>query len=226
MAASVSLSEMILGVRRRANIENQTDFINDSELTEYINAGCQDLYDKLVQAGGQPWFRSTYTFTTVAGTSDYALPSQFYRLASVDIDMGGGLFISALPYMENERNKFRWFYQGWFAGRPVYYRMIGSSMRFIPSPTGGYSVTLNYYPVFPKLSSGSDAFDGINGWEEYVIWLAVAACKAKSDEDPGFAMAEISRLNARIEALAAQRDAYGAERINDVYGDDWSPWGY
>ncbi|NBW08775.1 MAG: hypothetical protein EBR82_12200 [Caulobacteraceae bacterium] len=223
MASAQSLTNMILAVRRRANIESQVGFISDAEITEYLNYCLSDLYDQLVQAGGQPWYRNSYTFTAVNNTSAYSLPTDFYRLVSVDIALGGGLVISARPYMEAERNRFRWYYQGWFAGRPVFYRLLGNQINFIPTPSGSYSITLNYYPTFTKLVSGSDTFDGVNGWEELAVWKAAAYCKAKGDEDPGYCEAQAAKLQERIDALAAQRDAENPERVHDVTVDLY-PW--
>jgi hypothetical protein len=223
MASAQSLTNMILAVRRRANIESQVGFISDAEITEYLNYCLSDLYDQLVQAGGQPWYRNSYTFTSVNNTSAYSLPTDFYRLVSVDIALGGGLVISARPYMEAERNRFRWYYQGWFAGRPVFYRLLGNQINFIPTPSGSYSITLNYYPTFAKLVSGSDTFDGVNGWEELAVWKAAAYCKAKGDEDPGYCEAQAAKLQERIDALAAQRDAENPERVHDVTVDLY-PW--
>lgn len=223
MAASQTLTNMILAVRRRANIESQTGFISDAEITEYLNYCLSDLYDQLVQAGGQPWYRATNTFTANNNVSSYALPADFFRLVSVDIALGGGLVISARPYMEAERNRFRWYYQGWFAGRPVFYRMLGSNINFIPTPSGTYQITLNYYPTFTKLVTAADTFDGVNGWEEFAIWKAAAYCKAKGDEDPGYCEAQAAKLQERIDALAAQRDAENPERVHDVTVDLY-PW--
>jgi len=223
MASTQTLTNMILSVRRRANIESQVGFITDAEITEYLNYCLSDLYDQLVQAGGQPWYRAANTFVTSGNASAYPLPADFYRMVSVDIQLGGGLVISARPYMEAERNRFKWFYQGYFAGRPVFYRMLGNNINFIPTPTGAYSITLNYYPVFAALVGGSTTFDGVNGWEEWAIWKAAAYCKAKGDEDAGYCEAQVSRLQERIDALAAQRDAENPERVHDTTAGLY-PW--
>lgn len=234
MSAAVTLSEMILSVRRRANIENQTAFITDQELTEYINYCLSDLYDRLVQAGGQEFFRKTVSQVTNATDDTYPLPPDFMRLTSVDAVFATNIYIACQPFMEEERNRYRWA-PGWQYNRPVYYRMLGNKIRFIPAPAGAYTVNINYYPTFAKLrgtfdpttnliTEGSAAFDGVNGWEEEAIWRAVVYCKQKGEEDAGFAVARVQEMEGRINALAASRDATGPERVHDVW-TNYDQWG-
>ena len=142
--------------------------------------------------------------------------------------LGGGsnIVLTARPYMEAERNRFRW-YPGWFYNQPVYYRLQGNSIGFIPVPSGAFTVTLNYYPTFTKFATNgtqdASTFDGVNGWEEYAVWKAAADCIAKEENDPAYALGKVAELRARIEGLAALRDAGNAERVHDVTGD-MTPW--
>lgn len=234
MPAAVTLAGMIESVRQRANIQNQGQFISDSELTGYLNYCLADLYDKLVQAGGQEFYRKTAVITTNNVDDTYPLPPDFMRLTSVDAKFATNIYITCQPYMEEERNRYRW-YPGWQYNRPVYYRMMGNAIRFIPQPSGTYTLELHYYPTFQKLVGtfdpttllvveGSAAFDGVNGWEEEAIWRAVAYCRQKGDEDPGFALERIAEIDQRIQALAASRDATGPERVHDVW-TNYDQWG-
>jgi hypothetical protein len=219
LSAPVKLEDLIQSVRRRANIENQNAFITDSELADYINAGLVEVYDLLVEARAQDYYRSQYSFSTVGNQASYPIGQlDMYELISVDINLGNNITLSARPFMESERNRFKW-YPGWFYSMPVYYRLQGSNLAFIPAPSAAYSVTLNYYPTMKKLSDPSDSFDGINGWEEYAIWHAVATCKAKADEDPSFALARMAELKEKIAGLAADRANYDADRVHDVFAD-------
>lgn len=211
---------MITSVRRRANIESQTGFIPDAEIVEYLNTHLADLYDKLVQAGGQPRMRTAYSVSLVSGTDTYALPGDFYQLQSIDILISANQRISARPFMEYERNTFKGWNTPWTVGRPVYYRLQGDNIVFIPMPSASFTAEMHYYAAFQSLVNVGDRFDGVNGWEEYAIWLAVADCKGKGDEDPSYAMGRAGQLAVRIEGLAPQRDAGGAERVQDVLYDD------
>lgn len=226
MASSVTLTSLIQSVRRRANIENQTAFIPDTEITEYLNAGLAALYDLLVQAGAQPWYRNSSTITTNGSSTSYPLPADFYEMQSVDVQLGqGGIpTITARPYMEYERNRYK-YYPGWLYGTPVYYRLQGQNINFIPAPNASFNVILNYYPIFTKLVSGGDTFDGVNGWEEYAIWKATADCKAKLEEDPSYALSMMEKLERKIQSMSEQRDTGAAERMTETDADGWPYFG-
>lgn len=222
MARAVTLTSLILSVRRRANIENQTAFFPDAEITEYLNAGLSALYDLLVQAGAQPWYRNSYSIATTGNQTSYDLPADFYELQSVDIQLGvGGIpTITAKPYMEWERNRYK-YYPGWMQGTPVYYRLQANKINFLPTPNSAFNVVLNYYPIFTPLVAGSDTFDGVNGWEEFAIWKATADCKAKLEEDPSFAMASMSTLERKIQSMSEQRDTGYSECMTETDETGW-----
>jgi hypothetical protein len=214
---------MIQSVRRRANIENQYAFIPDAELTEYLNAGLAKVYEMLVEAKGQEFYVAKYTFNTQANTDTYALPGDMFELMAVDLNLGNMITLTCRPFMLSERNRYRWF-PGWNYTLPVYYRIQGANIKFIPAPSSVYSCTLQYYPTYQLLADPADSFDGVNGWEEYGVWAAVADCKAKGDEDPSYARSMCAEIKEKIEAMAADRAGYDAERVHDVSAD-FDPFG-
>jgi hypothetical protein len=229
MSAPVTLGTLRLRARQRSNIENQFGFITDTELTAELNSEIRYVYDILVEMGGQEFYRAAHNFNTTASTDTYDLPPQFYRLTSVDVSLTGTVasgqnVITCKPYMEDERNTFKW-YPGWQLDRPIYYRLRGNTINFIPSPNGIYNIQINYYPTFFGLVNPDDTFDGINGWEDLAIWKTVANIKAKGDEDPSFAMQRAAEIEQRIRALAATRDAQHPERVHDVFGMGQGYWG-
>ena len=201
-----------------------TAFVTDAEVNEYINYGLEQLYDKLIAARGQNYYRSFQTIVTTANVSAYALAADFYQLISVDWQVSGGgspLYISAKPYTEAERNRYRW-YPGWYFNRPIYYQLQGGNLNFIPTPAGANTILINYVPTFSRLVGDSDTFDGVSGWEEWAIWAAVCDMLAKEESDTSLAMAKMAALEARITNLAADRDAGDAPRVQDVYeGAGW-----
>jgi hypothetical protein len=225
---------MLTAAQQRSNIENlvlaANSVITLPEMRGYFNEALQETYDLIVQARGQEWYRKSYTFQTTSNQSGYPIPADLYQLISVDINLGGNLFLTARPYMESERNAFRWL-SAWFYDTPVYFRLQGtpdstganlapSNINFIPSPNSNFAVTLNYYPVFrPFLTDGTEdnnVFDGINGWEGHAIWAVTAICLEKLKQDSSFARAQVEKFTQRIEALAPDRHAGDPERVHDT----------
>jgi hypothetical protein len=68
-----------------------------------------------------------------------------------------------------------------------------------------------------RLVLDADAFDGIDGWEEYAIWRAVAYVQQKEQLDAGFSLAFVTSIGQRIDRLAPFRATQNTERVTDVY---------
>lgn len=239
MPGAVPFSQMIASVQVRTNTDFQLGNVTLPIIREHLNYGIADLYDRLIAARGQDRWRKTFAITSQSNQSAYPIAADTYEIVSVDAALGANIVISARPYQEEERNRFR-FYPGWFYNQPIYYRLIGQStgpgeaasipapqINFIPTPQGPFSITVNYYPVFTPFalsgSTDSSFFEGINGWEEYAIWSAVAAIKDRIEEDPSFAVSRMMDIREKIQALAPQFDTGTAERMHDTEAE-WDVW--
>jgi len=230
MARSVTLSTMITRVRQRTDDESSAARYTDQEITDNLNEGIADLVDVVRGVFGQDYFRSASTFTTVNGTAVYALPADFLSLLSVDIVVNGTMTLSARPYMESERNAYKFFPGGWIYNQPIFYRLTASNITFIPTPPGAYSITLNYQPVSAYLnatfdvngaltSGGNGTIDGIGGWEEYAVLDAAIKILIKDKETGMIPVLEgrKAEMKDRVQAMAPQRDAGQNERVQDIY---------
>jgi hypothetical protein len=229
VARGVSLSTLQTRVLQRANLEGALTFITTSELTDHINESLAELYDLIRGVFGQDYYRSSFAITTVNGTSAYALPADFLALISVDVQVSGGpqnITLTAKPYMENERNLYKFLPATWTFGQPIYYRLQATNINFIPTPPGGWTVTLNYVPTPTKLANPGDTFDGVAGWEEYAVLDAAIKCLLKDGDLEMVAQLEQRKMaiRVRIEALAPERDAGQPERVHDVSTDEAQWW--
>src|SRR5678810_1497648 len=52
-------------------------------------------------------------------------------------------------------------------------QMQTDQVALLPPPDAEYPVTVWYLPVVADLASDSDEFDGVAGWEEYIVWDVV-----------------------------------------------------
>lgn len=217
MARTVRLDALRVQVRHRAD-QSGSKFCSDPELNDYINTAWCELYELLIDSGSE-YRLETDTITTASGTSAYDLPSDFFRLRGVDIAISADETLTAHPYMFEERNTYRTA-GAWAPGYPVWYRQSGDTVKFIPEPTGVYTVTLHYYPVPTALVSNQNTIDGINGWDDFVVVKAAMKAAAK-EENAGLVSqlaAEAAGLATRIRNAAPKRDAGAPERAQDVVG--------
>lgn len=206
---SVTLESLRDQARQRADMVN-SEFCSDVEINQYINNSITELYDLLVSVN-EDYYVTSGTVSLVNGTDSYSLPADFYKLLGVDVDYNGQQ-IAIKPFMFAERSRM----QTALSGAPFRYRLQGSNIKFIPEPDTSYTVTLWYVPRFTALSADASTFDGINGWEEYVIVDAAIKMLQKEESDVSILMAQKEALRGRINTMAANRDSGEPQRIVDV----------
>lgn len=212
MSRSRTLTAMLLDVRQRTNMENST-FVTDSELTEYLNTEIARLWTRLVQGSGHPHFRSSQTYSVTSATTLQPLPADFYQVQEVTATIGG--YVGPLhPFMASEHG---WLQNSGATGvtSTVKYRVQAGNIEFLPVQQN-FTATLYYVPTQTRLVSGSDVFDGFCGYEAVAIYGACATVREKEETDPGFYKNLQAEAYRDIDSLIAQRDASHPERVQDV----------
>lgn len=203
MARTVTLTSLLAQVRQRADIESATVRHPDSQLTEYINQSWAELHDELTQSV-QDYLMTSSTISVTNGTDTYSLPATFYKLRGIFITIGSS-FIELNQFQIQELGKYQ-YAGGWYSDAPMAYHLQGSNIVFKPTPSGAYTVTLYFTPAPARVSAGSDTFDGIAGWEEFVVWDAAAKVLARDERDPSYAQGKAREQLARITRMAATRN--------------------
>lgn len=226
MSYPVSLLTLRTRVRQRSNLEGETGFITDTEVNDLINQAIALWYDLIVNTtwGGATYFK-TYSFATVAQQSGYALPADWLHIESVDVFIAPGSnnnqVISARPYQRENRNLFRFWNVTWNYAYPIFYRVQGQTLNFIPTPPGQFNIALNYIATAPTLVVDGDTLDSINSWDEYIVLCAAIKCLTKTGQlglIPALE-AQLAREERRITAAAGSRDVGAAETVHDVTSD-------
>jgi len=208
---STTLLDMRTRVRHRANME-ESEFVGNIELNQYINSSYQELYDILVTTFEDYYTLPPVTFTLTTLLPYYTLPSDFYKLRGVDAASSGTNYYSLLPFNFINRNDNDNVVNN-FATR---YRIVGSRLYITPEDTSAGNYRLWYVPIATILSSDISTLDGINGWEEYVVVDAARKCLAKEESDTRSLVAEKAELKQRIINSASKRDSGMTKTISDV----------
>lgn len=217
MALTRTLAQLRTAAKSRCDMENSS-FVADSEWLRFINLGYSELYDKLVRARGFDYFGKTGTVNTVAGTATVALPaSDFYKLWGVSASINGDdIPLKRMTIAERDDFSGSTTRASWSSMTPPRYMIRGANMLFRPIPDGVYTVTFWYVPHITALSADGDTVDGVNGWEEYIELTAAIQAVIKEEGDPQALMAERARMDARIEAMASDRDEGTPIKVQDV----------
>ena len=205
MASNVTLLELRTQAKDRADMKNSA-FLSDTEWNTNINSAAAELYDILVSVA-EDYYTTSATITTSGATA--TLPSDFYKLVGIDYSLGGQnvpmspfVFRDRLLYANQNGNTLR-------------YRLVGSSLTFIPTPPT-QSMTLWYVPAFQKLTLDASTFNGVNGWEDYIVADAAMKALMKEESDVSAIMAEKAGIEKRIRNMAPNRDQGRAEAVTDV----------
>lgn len=203
-----------------------------ANLNRRINQAIQQ-FQRLVTECGQPtYLKRTDVSTATSATQDASgwaprdyltLPSDFYHLVGIDITQGSTT-ISMQDFMTAERNQFRdvptWLSTNGI-GMPVYYQTAGKNaagsriVRVIPAADAVYTCTIFYLPYATDLATDSDTFDGIAGYEDWVIYQAAMDSLRRDGTSPTYAalQAERDRLQVQMAAQFA-RSAGPGRRID------------
>lgn len=238
---ATTLGAIKLAAQQRADMQNSA-FISDSEWTGMVNASCQQLYDKLIEAYGQDYEVASAFSITTDGTNDtYALPTDFYKLLGVDLQIsnaGAGSttgWITLRRFNFADRNKYTLPNIQTLWGRTnLLYRLRGNLIWFIPLPMASMPLRLWYVPRFTPLANSSDSFDAINGWEEWVVNDVALKARAKEETDLSGIQALQQVQEDRLSSIMENRDAGSPSTVVDVtqvngygFGDgrggDWVP---
>ena len=172
-----------------ADMKN-TKFIDQSgtagtELIRYLNMAYKDVYQQIILSK-EFYFTTSTTINIVGSTSSYALPADFYKLDGVDLRLdSSGRYLTLLPSMFKERNKFRssLAYATAPFGQAYKYILVGSTIQFVPLPSSAGVIQLWYTPEPAVITSLSQSLSLPIGCDEYMSLYVASAMLSKEESD-------------------------------------------
>lgn len=223
--ASITLAQLKIESRERADMKNST-FVEDSELTNYINNSISELHDILIQAYDGDYYVNEITFLTTSKQESYELSTiipadDFYKLRGVDAKLNNSEWFTLQPFMFNERNRRQNFGAWSYLGvSNVRYRLVGSTIRFTPVPDDSIECRIWYIPSAINLANDTDTLKELNNFSEYIIVDTAIKMLNKEESDTSVLMTQKALLKRRIEEAANNRDAGMGDSVSDVYNEN------
>lgn len=221
--ATVTLTTLRTRVRERADMVGSS-FVGDTAtgLDAWINEGHQKLHGMLVDALGEEYVSTSTSLATVAGQSDYNLPSGFFKLYGIDLEYQGETH-PLLPFMRPERNAWR--LEELNLKGPPRYLLTGSKLRLYPIPSGVLSGTIYYAPEATVLVNGSDSVTYPNGWEKFVVLYAAIQALLKEESSVTGLRGELEQVEREIERTKESRDYAHPKQVVDMDAVEvLTPW--
>ena len=197
-------------------------FVQDSatSLDAWINEGAQILYEKMISAYGPGFVQSEAELTTVANTTDYPLPADFFKLYGIDLNVSG-IVRSLKPFENSERNFYRNSILRWRGWRNVSrYQIVGANLRLYPAPDATTG-TIYYAPVVSTLTEDTDTMSFPNGWERYVVLYAAIQCMMKEESDTRESRIQLAQWDAELDELKQLHDMAFPHSTVDVDAVDY-----
>lgn len=170
------------------------------------------------------------TFQNALNPNQTVTPPALYKLMGVDLALNNATnaYVTVNKFNFIDRNRF--VYPN--TASTIYgvfnlqYRVMGSKIEFIPTPTSGQAIRLWYVPRLTQLLRDTDTtVVGISGWVEYIIVKAAYYALTKEESDTQPLVLQLVSLADRIQSSASNRDAGQPDRISDTRSGNGNGWG-
>lgn len=243
----MTLGQIRLSAQQRADRVG-SNFVTTPEWNGYIRQALYELYDLLITTYEDYYLGKPIQFVSDGVTWQYPLPNgsisftdgitptqtfiapPFYKLMGVDLALNNATnsYVTVNKFNFIDRNRF--VYPN--TASTIYgvfnlqYRVMGSNIQFIPTPSAGQALRLWYIPRLKELLADTDTSDiSVSGWIEYVIVRAAKYALDKEESDTTKLDAELQFLKDRIESSASNRDAGQSDTISDTRSGNGNGWG-
>jgi hypothetical protein len=174
VSRTVTLSQLRTDIEYQCDVVGATSRHPTSLKNRLINQAIQRFREKISNAGAQHFLTSATGSLGTGATSPYpfyvldltAVSPGLVRTYGLDLTVSGEVE-SLLHVPFNDRDK----YLGPHASVPVAWANFQTAkVAIFPPSQSAYTYVVWYLPVFTDLSSDGDTFDGVAGWEDFIVW--------------------------------------------------------
>lgn len=208
-----------------------SNFVSKAEWNTYINQSATGLYDMLTTEYEDYFLAGPYTFRTNGTDAAYPMPDgsaafqingvkapAFYKLLGVDVNLDGTgnarVTLHKFDFVQRNRYVYPNVTSSALGVFNMKYRLMGNSLRFMPTPASGQVVQVWYVPRLDWLLKDTDIFDSISGWHELICVDAAIKALTKEESDTSALEARKASLMERIVSAAMNRDAGEPDTIS------------
>lgn len=225
-------------VRSRLNMEDDDQFVTDTEIHGYLN----DQYEELVHlvasinesffsvkvSGGLTYTGTSAPLIDADGSLDLedveAADSSFdyvvWKHLKFEVIDGDAYPLKRIEWQERDR-------YGWTrlleTGRPRWYYVFNRRLHVLPRPDKVYVYNWVFVPVIPRMSPEDSpaSHNFFMGWQNYVVNGACAVIAAKEERDPSFYFTAKEMWRQNIVNEVKPRDEGEPARAMDPPTPDW-----
>jgi hypothetical protein len=211
MPRSVLVSEMMTSAREHAN-DPTGKLASDPKLIAYLNQAYGLYYQTLVEAD-PAFYQTETTFSTVAGTKAYALPTDWISTIHVGRLIGS-------RYSKLDRLNVDEVFDYAVNGCPTKYQPEGGQLALYATPDAAYTIKHIYIPSWTKLTDGAQEIDGLLGNEELIELEAAIRLRGKDEVDASDLVARRDLALQRLMKQAFQRTVVDSQVAGEKFIDE------
>ena len=201
MARNVTLSQLRTDIADQADITGavgSSSRYTPTVLTRYVNQAIQRFREKISNEGATRYLVSTSSTLGTGATSPYPFYVLDVSAVSPSIVRTYGLDITVNNVTRTLKHidfKSRAQYGGAnYTGIPeAWAHYQGNKLAVFPPSSSAYTYVLWYLPVLADLSADGDTFDGVAGWEDFIVWEVVCRLIIKDQYPQAYQMATVER---------------------------------
>lgn len=224
MALTRTAAQLETSARSRADMVGSA-FRSQATIFEYLSASCRDLVSLLCRMDDYWWSLTIFATTSGSYTSTSQLTAA-WKLISLRVTLDGKrdrIPLASVDEIDMEQSP----YQGWSAERWPKYRLRGDAILWSRVPMASHIVTAEFVPIaifknsggtaINALSATTDTFDGVFGWEDWVVLHTAIKLKTDAGKDITALKQELQEREASIVLAAQERMAEEPQRIRDTW---------
>lgn len=206
---TVTLAQLRQDIQNQADIAGLDRRHGATLLNRLINQSVQRFREKLSGEGARHYL-TVATGTMSAGATQgfpfyslnaRALASGIVRVFGVDVKTEGG----AWRRLEHTTFEDRTAYGGGHPasiGEPrVWAEYQTTTLAIMPPPDRAYEYVVWYLPVLNDLQSDAATFDGVAGWEDFIVWDVTCRIIARDQYPDAYQIAVTERGSAWSDIL-------------------------
>lgn len=219
MARTRTLTQLLSDVRVEGDY-NRSAVFTDTILTRWINQAIAKVYN-LLAAQDPDLYAKEGSLSTVADQDHVNLPSDFYKLLRLDILTSSDTYARLFKYALVEENNYQEIIGSATAESRYRYHVQAGKLKLRPTPPTVDTLRIVYVPSVTDLASGSDTFDGINGYEDLVVQYALLRCDLREEKPIGERAQVIQQYESAILTAEDARDEAEPHLLPDNTSWTW-----
>lgn len=204
MARTVTLSQLRTDIAAQADITGAVGAnsrYTPTTLTRYINQAIQRFREKLSNEGATHYLVSATGSLSTGATSPYpfyvldlsAVSPNVVRVYGLDITVNGETrMLKHVPF--NARADYGGARSTGIPDAWAQYQT--AKIAILPPSQQAFTYVAWYLPVLADLSGDADTFDGVAGWEDFVVWEVVCRLVVQDQYPQAYQMAVNERERA------------------------------